>query len=175
MAISDVSAARRRADLAKLRELQARLPRAFEITKCVGDPVRSLELRVTIPTAKDDSFPRSKQAVSVVEVQLPESYPFPPGPHVQFKTEIWNPNVFTGGKWCYGEWQITENLELFVMRLLKVVALDPTIVNPASPANREAASWYRRMQSTPGMFPSVDLGSLGSAPTKPAMVWRTVR
>ncbi len=176
MAINEVSATRRRSDLAKLRELQARMPRALAILGVTGDPVRSIKLRINIPTAKSGAYPQDKQETSEVEIVLPENYPFPPGPFVTFSTPIWNPNVYASGKWCFGEWKVTENLELFVTRLMKVIALDPVIVNPRSAANGEAASWFVRQHSLhPELFPTVSLSGLIAEAPKPSIAWRSIK
>jgi hypothetical protein len=95
---------------------------------------------------------------------------------VYITTPIWNPNIFTGGKWCYGSWSITEFLDLFVLRLMRVIALDPMIVNTKSPANATATDWYIRLHKRqPYLFPTVDLSSLEVGPSKPTIAWRNVR
>jgi ubiquitin-protein ligase len=169
-------AIRRTTDLAKLRELQARMPRALEILGVTGDPPRAIKLRIRIPTAKNESFPQEKQEVNEVEIVLPASYPLPPGPLVNFTTPIWNPNVYPSGKWCFGEWKITENLELFVTRLMKVIALDPTIINPRSAANGDAARWYVQLHDRrPDLFPTVSLAGLMAQAEKQKIAWRTIK
>ncbi len=176
MPISGVSATRRKADIAKLEELQARMPKTLQIIHITGDPARSINLRINIPTVKNSSYPREKQEVNEIQIDLPENYPFPPGPSVNFKTPIWNPNVYKSGKWCFGEWKITENLELFVVRLMKIIALDPTIINPRSAANGDAATWFVKNQTLhPNMFPTVALSYLMSEATRPSIAWRSIK
>jgi len=177
MAINEVSATRRRADLAKLRELQTRMPRALAILGVTGDPVRSIKLRISIPTAKNGAYPQDRQEVHDVEIEFPESYPLSTnGPVVKFMTPIWNPNVFPSGQWCYGPWNVTEHLELFVTRLMKVIALDPAIINPGSPANREAANWFVRQHSQhPKLFPTVALSGFMAEAPKPSIGWRSIK
>jgi len=175
--MNEVSALRRRTDLLKLRELQSRMPRVLEILGVTGDPPRSIKLRIWIPTAMSAKYPQEKQEVNEVEIVLPENYPFPPGPFVRFTTPIWNPNVYRGGRWCFGDWKITENLELFVARLMKVIALDPIIVNPASPANGEAARWYVHLKRLrPELFPTVSLsGLMAEVEKKKKIAWRPMK
>lgn len=173
--MSEVSALRRRSDLAKLRELQSRMPRILEILEVTGNPPRSIKLRIRIPTAKNANYPKEKQEVNEVKIDLPENYPFT-GPSVNFTTPIWNPNVYSSGKWCFGDWTITENLELFVTRLMKVIALDPTIVYPASPANTEAAHWYVKLKGRrPELFPTVLLSELMAEVEKAKIAWRPIK
>lgn len=174
--MSEASAIRRRTDLEKLRELQARMPQTLEILGVMGDPPRSVKLRIKLPTAKSAGYPQEKQDVNEVEIHLPENYPFPPGPFVSFTTPIWNPNVYPSGKWCFGEWKITENLGLFVIRLMKVIALDPTIINPHSAANGDAARWYLRLHGRhPELFPTVSISGLMVEAEKPKIAWRTIK
>lgn len=174
MAINGVSATRRKADVDKLKELQAKMPNVLKITKITGEPARSINLMINIPTVKNSSYPREKQETTEVQIDFSENYPFPPGPTVNFKTPIWNPNVYKSGKWCFGEWKVTENLELFVIRLMKVIALDPTIINPSSAANGEAAKWFNKNIHS-NMFPIVDITSLISQSSKPSIAWRSIK
>lgn len=176
MTMSEAAVIRRRTDVAKLRELQARIPRFLEILGVSSDPPRSIRLRIRIPTARNNAYPREKQEINDVEITLPESYPQQPGPYVTFTTPIFNPNIYPSGKWCSGEWKIMEYLDLFVMRLMKVIAFDPTIVNPRSPANGEAAQWFVQTRNRhPDLFPTIPLDGLITNIEKPKIVWRTIK
>lgn len=166
---------RRRTDLAKLKELQGKMPKALEITGVKGDTPHSISCRIRIPTARNAEYPRVRQEVSDVEIQLPERYPFEK-PFVSFKTPIWNPNVYANGQWCFGGWNVTEYLDLFVVRLMKVIALDPTIINPRSPANGDAARWYVQVQERqPELFPTVSILALIAGQEAPKIVWRSIK
>lgn len=173
--VGDISALRKATDLSKLRELQARMPQTLEILRVEGTPPRLIALRIRIPTAKSPGYPAERQDISDVTIELPDRYPLPPGPTVYFQTPIWNPNVFEHAqRWCYGEWTIAENLELFVIRLMRVIALDPSIVNPQSPANSTARDWFVQLrQKRPELFPTVVVSTL-TAP-RPTMTWRDLR
>ncbi len=175
MMVADARALRKQEDLAKLRGLQQRTNSRVEVVSVEGNPPRKITCHIHIPTAVDRNYPHNKNEVSEVVIELPADYPFLP-PTVTFNTPIWNPNVYASGRWCFGDWKVTENLELFVIRLMKVVALDPTIVNPSSPANPGAASWYVKMLHTkPGLFPTVVVNSLLAEPEKPKLVWKTLK
>lgn len=167
---------RRQTDLVKLRELQTKLPNFLEIIKVGGNPLKSINLRINIPTAKNSKYPLERQDKSEVEVALPENYPLPPGPHVFFSTPIFNPNVYPSMKWCFGDWTITENLQLFVLRLMKVIALDPSIINPGSAANIDAARWYVELKKRqPNLFPTVSIAELIIQAEKPKVSWRSIK
>ena len=172
MSINEASAIRRREDVKKLLDLQAKMPHTLLIKEVSGEPAQSIKIEINIPTAKNANYPHEKQDISSVVIKLPEAYPFPPGPTVIFNTTIWNPNVYKNGQWCFGDWEITENLELFVTRLMKVVALDPTIINPRSPANIEAANWYVKLNSNqPRLFPTVVLSNMMVEPKPREITW----
>lgn len=173
--MNDTYAIRKSADLAKLKVLQGKMPKTLEIIGVKGNPPYSISCRIRIPTAKNTEYPRVRQDVSEVEIQLPERYPLQM-PFVFFKTPIWNPNVYTSGKWCFGDWKVTENLELFVTRLMKVIALDPTIICPDSPANGDAARWYVQLQNRqPELFPTVSVSALMAEAEAPKIAWRNIK
>ena len=94
---------------------------------------------------------------------------------MSLKSPIWNPNVFPSGQWCYGDWKVTEFLDLFVTRLMRVLALDPAIINPRSPANSSAAHWYTQLMALqPELFPTVSVSGLMAEAEAPKIVWRNV-
>lgn len=174
--MNPASATRRRADVEKLRALADRIPGILAINSVTGNPATKIRLRLWVPTARDENFPRNVQRQTDAEIILPECYPLPPGPAVNFLTPVWHPNIYPSGRWCTGTWQITENLELFVIRMMKVLAFDRTIVNADSAANYQAAVWYRNLTKTnPRIFPTMDLGVAIAPPSKPALVWNTIR
>ena len=123
-------------DLQKLHALAGRSRGILQIGQVKGSPVSSIVLRIRIPTARNENYPGVRQEISEAVIQIPPKYPLQK-PRVSFTTPIWNPNVYTSGQLCYGDWKITEFLDLFVIRLMKVLAYDPTIINPKSPARRQ--------------------------------------
>lgn len=175
--MNQVFALRKREDLAKLRALRERMPRTLEIIRESGDPPNWITLAIHIPTAPNQSYPREKQLVSEVDIKLPEQYPLKAGPKIVFTSPIWNPNVFDSGRWCYGDkWSITENLEMLVIRLMQVIALDPAVINLKSAANREAAGWYHRMmKANSRIFPTISVIGLMAEQPKKKMTWRTIQ
>ncbi len=173
--MSSTSALRKETDLKKLRELQSRIPKYLEILEVSGNPPKLIRLRIRIATAKNSNYPSEQQEISEVKIELPENYPFQV-PVVNFLTPIWNPNVYSSGRWCFGDWKITENLELFVTRLMKVIALDPSIVNPASPANYDAGKWYVQIKNRQSnIFPTVSISNLVAEVEKPKITWKPIK
>jgi ubiquitin-protein ligase len=171
----DAHSKRRREDLAKLRELQAEFRGVLFITHVLGDPVTSVELEIKLETARNDRFPNEKQLANAVRIELPARYPFDP-PKVTVTTPIWNPNIFTSGLICLGQkWIPTHNLGLLVQRVMQIIALEPAIINLASPANGDAGKWYANsVRRNPSLFPTVALDSL-RASAQPKIIWRTIK
>lgn len=167
---------RRRTDLEKLRGIQAKAPGLLEILRVTGDPPQSVSIRFRIPTVKNRHFPQERQEISEVEILFSERHPLPPGPIARFKTPIWNPNVYPSGQWCYKDWVVTEYLDLFVLRLMRVIALDPQIINPQSAANGDAARWYVQMKERcPELFPTAPISIMMAESDKPKIAWRTIK
>ena len=58
---------------------------------------------------------------------------------------------------------------------MQILALDPTIINLDSPANKDAKEWYATaIRRNASLFPTVRLDSL-KASTKRKIAWRTIK
>lgn len=92
-----------------------------------------------------------------ITVELPSTYPRN-NPDITMLTEPppYHPNWYSSGRWCYGNWQMIEGLGQHVVRMLRTLLFDPSITRPNSPANAEAARWYRRHVGQ-GRFPIEDI------------------
>lgn len=79
-----------------------------------------------------------------IELTLPAGYPMTkPEARMLTRPQPFHPNWFGSGIWCSGDdWNPTEGLGFFVLRMVRTLQFDPDITNPSSPANREAAVWY---------------------------------
>jgi len=175
---SDAHASRRQADIAKLLELQTEFRGFVSITRTAGNPVTSVELEIKVKTARNSRFPEETQVSNAVRIELPARYPLEP-PTVKITSPIYNPNVFPSGLICLGElrehWNPTTNLALVVKWVMKILALDPTLVGHGAPANHEAAQWYSAAKHrNSAMFPTVRLDSL-RASTHRTIQWRTIK
>ncbi len=146
---------RRQSAVERLRALAAaRAGRLvlLEAAPTGGSPIR-LEIRCR--TAGSADYPaRSVDRVGL-RINLPARYPFE-RPQVTVESSIFHPNVFPSGTVCQGErWIASEGLDLLVRRMVRLVTFHPAHVNPASPANRSAASWYQhQVARTPAAFPT---------------------
>ena len=162
---------RKSTDFSKAKDLASRSGGMLAIDRLAGSEIAC---RVHIPTARNETFPGIRQETSRILLQLPPRYPFEK-PQVLFQTPIWNPNVFAGGRLCYGDWKVMEFLDLFLIRLMKIVALDPSIINLNSPANASAAIWYRStLRAQPELFPTRQIESLIRGDARPEIQWRNI-
>jgi hypothetical protein len=144
-------------DLAGLYALQRRYPALLTIRAVEGSPPHRIELAVHIPTAVDPAFPRRRRPASRVLLQLPARYPVEPA-RVTAVDHVYNPNVFPSGTFCLGNGhRATRTLAETVLQAMRILALDPEVINCTSPANYEAALWFAP-QRAGGLFPTVDLG-----------------
>lgn len=89
-----------------------------------------------------------------VRITLPSDYPKTAPNTVMEGTLVYHPNWFTSGRWCCGTYKMTESLGNYVVRLIQTLQFDPIVTYPGSPANREAADWYRNNQRNKSLFPS---------------------
>lgn len=171
----NASGQRRVEDARRLEQLCAATGQRLRITHREGTPLRLVTLEIDCRTAGTASYPRNVQRGVGVRVSLPGRYPFEP-PLAEVLTPIYHPNVFAGGRVCLGNrWMPSETLDLFAKRLVQIVTFDPAVVDPDSPANAEAAQWYRRTRvEHAGAFPT-DTFSWAQAATRPGGIkWQDV-
>jgi ubiquitin-protein ligase len=171
----EAHASRRQADIAKLQALQTEFRGVLAIIRTAGNPASLVELEIKLKTALNSRYPDQVQDTSAVQIQLPTRYPFEP-PKFTVTTPIWNPNIFPSGLICLGQqWIPTHNLALVVQRVMQILALDPAIINLASPANSEAAKWFETTnRRDPSLFPTVRLDSLRASAQR-TIQWRTIK
>lgn len=146
---------RRAADLERLRALAAASHGRLKLVAADATPGRPIRLEVRCRTAADERYPGRAVVGVSLRIDLPARYPFE-RPVVTIESPIFHPNVFGNGLVCQGDrWLPAEGLDLFVMRMIRLATFDNAHVNPASPANRAAASWYQaQVARTPEAFPS---------------------
>lgn len=148
-------ALRRAADLDRLAAL-ARASggrvRVLDGPTMVGHPIR---LHFDVVTAGGPPYPAQSQRGVTLRIDTPARYPFE-RPVVTVESPVFHPNVFPSGVVCQGQqWLPSEGMDLFVLRIARLLTFDPAFVNPASPANRIAADWYLKLRArSPRSFPS---------------------
>jgi hypothetical protein len=170
----DPRARRRDEDVRRLYALEAQYRGMLDVLEVDGQPPQRVRLRLAIPIARSAVFPLDRHAVSELVVELPEAYPLQE-PRLTITTPVFNPNVYASGVVCHGmTWMPTEGLDLLVVRVMRLLALDPAIVNLRSAANGLAAAWYRVVIAQhPGAFPSIATQALRRA-ERPAVAWGAV-
>lgn len=175
----DVRARRRNMDLEKLKRLRAQHPKIIRRLTVAGNPPSRIRVYLDMPTAGSEAYPHVIQNSVDMEIRLPAEYPTSP-PQVYIMSPIWNPNVWDSGLVCIGPiWIPTEGLDLFTVKLIRLLAFDPKIVNPHSPANLAATKWYEdRRIHYPKAFPTLDTDVFLTSrdePKPPKITWTDIR
>lgn len=106
-------------------------------------------------TAGSHAYPRERQASSRVTIDLAARHPFEP-PVTTVLTPIFHPHVFPSGVVCIGaRWLPGEGMDLFVQRVVRLLAFDPLLMNAGSIAHGAAQAWYAlALHRHPGAFPT---------------------
>jgi len=140
-----------------------------------GDPPTEITIELACRSAISNAYPQRQVNRIRARIELSARYPFEP-PNVFLDPPIFHPNVYTSGHVCLGlKWIPTEGLDLLVRRIARIVTFDPSVVNTSSPANSDAAYWYRHAKvSTPLAFPTDTLTFLTPEQSKPAVQWRNL-
>lgn len=146
---------RRQSDRSLIEALQKRSGGQLEILSSLDQQAKHLQLRAALPSAKNANYPNEKVSHLAITISFPPRYPFEP-PTAKVDSPIFHPNVFANLTICLGtQWSISEGLDLFVARILRLLTFDPQLINIHSAANGTAARWYKQ-QSTrqPIAFPT---------------------
>jgi hypothetical protein len=98
-------------------------------------------------------------------IDLAARHPFQP-PLTTVLTPVFHPHVFASGVVCIGaRWIPSEGMDLFVRRIVRLLAFDPLLMNPQSIANGVAQAWYAlALQRHPAGFPTDAAALLLAAP-----------
>jgi hypothetical protein len=147
--------ARRDVDVARVRALAAASEGRVGIVllPVAGRPRFVLDLGYATVAAAD--YPRVRQPASRIAIDLAPRHPFMP-PVTTVLTPVFHPHVFPSGVVCIGtQWLPSEGMDLFVRRVVRLLAYDPLLMNPMSIANAAANAWYRvARQRHPEAFPT---------------------
>jgi ubiquitin-protein ligase len=170
----DAKLKRREEDFKKIKKLSDDYSGIISILN-VDRSLSQFKLQFQIPTAYNSNFPDDVQSKTDICIDLPLFYPLKE-PKVTILTPIWNPNVYHNKIVCLGtKWIPTQGLDLLVIRLMRLIALDPTIINTKSPANATASEWYaRKLHTMPNLFPTVDIDKIRKGEKKQGIGWRNI-
>ena len=131
----------------------------FDFRPIVGTPPYVEQYELTFKIRSIVGIDRGApiyRGVHVVRLSLPAGYPNADFPKAQMVTRpfVYHPNWFTSGRWCYGSAsKSTEGLGNFVVRMMQTLQYVDSIINPHSPANTEANSWYLKNRGS-AIFPT---------------------
>lgn len=167
-----MTASRREADIERVRALAAASAGRLGIVALPAPGSPRFVLDLDYATAGSRRYPAEKQPRSRVAIELAARHPFEP-PVARVLTPIFHPNVFASGIVCQGtKWLPSEGMDLFVRRIVRLLAFDPLLTNTSSAANGAAAQWYAaQARAHPHAFPT-DRAALALGET-PERVVRT--
>jgi ubiquitin-protein ligase len=162
---------RREQDVQKLRELQKQSHDRIRVVRVNGRPPNEIEVELHLKTVPSKQYPRAVQDVTRLGISLPARYPFVE-PAVDVRTPILHPNIYSSGRICLGmKWIPSFGLDLLVRRIAQIVTYDPAVLNEASPANRDALTWYWQARGAHASAFPTDSLTLSAAETAKTMKW----
>jgi Ubiquitin-conjugating enzyme len=146
---------RREVDIAHVQALAAASAGRVQVLAVPSPGRPRFELGLNVRTAASARYPEQAQAHCKLTIELDARHPFMP-PVATLHTPVFHPNVFESGVVCMGaKWLPSEGMDLFVRRVLRLLAFDPLLVNLRSVANHSALGWYQRtLRQQPQAFPS---------------------
>jgi ubiquitin-protein ligase len=153
---------RRREDLARVRALCARSDGRLALVSADSEAPSELRLRARLRVALDPAYPVRAGDALALRIVIPQGYPFRDGPRTVVSPTVWHPNVFADGQVCQGRtWRVSEFLDLYLLRILRILSFQEDGVNLESVANAAAAAWYRGARArTPQAFPTDSVDAL---------------
>jgi len=150
-----MSDSRREVDIDRVRALAAASGGRIGIVTLpvAGRPRFVLDLGYA--TVGSHRYPVERQPMSRVAIDLAPRHPFQP-PVTTVLTPIFHPHVFSSGIVCIGsKWLPSEGMDLFVHRVVRLLAFDPLLMNPYSIADGAANAWYQAaLRRHPEAFPT---------------------
>lgn len=154
--------ARRREDFRRVRALCERSGGRLRFVSADSEAPSEVRLRVHLRVALDGAYPRRAGDAVELRIAIPQGYPFRDGPRTVVTPAVWHPNVFPDGQVCQGRtWRVSEFLDLYVQRMLRILTFQEDGTNLQSVANAPAAAWYRTARAqSPQAFPTDSVDAL---------------
>jgi len=139
---------RLKADYDKANKLVADSGGTLNLSHTVGSPPTLYVIEYHCPSlVKDDSGKLTLRNQHRVEITLGANYPLMK-PSARMLTPVFNPHVFATNAICLGGvWSPSETLDTLILRIGALLQLDPTVLDPNSPANHEANTWVKNNKS----------------------------
>lgn len=92
----------------------------------------------------------------MIRLTLWDSYPYV-APHVKMLSipPVFHPDWFSKGTYCPPvPWRAEDSLKDYVLRMIRTLQYDPSLIESDSPANYKALDWYRKNSHNASLFPS---------------------
>jgi ubiquitin-protein ligase len=127
-------------------------------------------LKLRIPCPADSSFPARKINELTLIIRVQPDHPFSK-PDFNLSPVPFITNVFASGRVCIGD-NYDPSLAMIVVveRIEKMLTLDPAVTGLNSPANGDAANWYKEVTRT-RKFAMPTMRLLKVTASKPAIKW----
>ena len=153
--------ARRREDLGRVRALCERSGGRLRLVSADSEAPSELRLHARLRVALDGAYPRRAGDAVELRIVIPQGYPLRDAPRTVVSPVVWHPNVFPDGQVCQGRtWRVSEFLDLYVQRMLRILTFQEDGTNLQSVANAPAAAWYRSARAqAPHAFPTDAVGA----------------
>ena len=90
-----------------------------------------------------------------IRLTLWDSYPHM-APHVKMLSipPVFHPDWFSKGAYCPPvPWREEDSLKDYVIRMIRTLQYDPSLIETASPANYKALDWYMKNRDNTALFP----------------------
>ena len=101
-----------------------------------------------------------------VSIRLPSKYPAPIAPPVvQLLTPLYHPHVYKNLVVCMGNWQTSEFLDQFALRLGALLQFEREYLAIKDPANEEAVEWAKKNRL---LFPTDNCTFVNDPPVRKA-------
>jgi hypothetical protein len=146
---------RRDVDIERVRALAAASAGRIGIVALPTSGRPRFVLDLGYATVGSRRYPETRQPSSRIAIDLAARHPFQP-PVTTVLTPVFHPHVFASGIVCIGaKWLPSEGMDLFVQRVVRLLAFDPLLMNPYSIADAAANAWYRSaLLRYPEAFPT---------------------
>lgn len=156
---------RRQEDLRRVRALCQASGGKLVFVSADAEAPSEIRLRLNHRMAQDAGYPQRVAGPVDLRIVLPGGYPLREPPRAWLSPAVWHPNVFPDGTVCQGrKWMVSEYLDLYVRRIVRIATYQADVTNLDSVANAQAAAWYRSaLARTPQAFPSDEVEAVSRA------------
>lgn len=163
---------RREVDIERVRALVTESGGRVGIVTLPSPGHARFVLDVAMTTAGSPRYPQERRETTRLAIELAPRHPFQP-PSASVLTPVFHPHVFASGLVCVGaKWLPGEGMDVYVKRLVRLLAFDPLLMNAHSIAHAAAQAWYQRaLREHPAAFPT-DPAAIAMATGEQARVVR---